>query len=93
MQNRKHPAILTICLILTFMISGNAHAKRQDMQKGRLTGQVIDESTQIPLVAVNIMLEDTPLGAATDMDGKFEIWNILPGVYNMRVEMMGYELG
>ena len=91
MQNTKHSVIWIICLILTFLIIGKAHAKRQDMQKGRLTGQVIDESTQIPLVAVNIMLEDTPLGAATDMDGHFEIRNIPPGLYNMRVEMMGYE--
>lgn len=83
--------IWIICLILTITIMGNAHAKRQDMQKGRLAGQVIDQSTQIPLVAVNIMLEDTPLGAATDMDGKFVIKNIRPGIYNMRVKMMGYE--
>ena len=79
--------LFTIILLLCWI---SVFAKSSD-RKGSLSGQVLDESTQIPLVAVNVLLEDTPWGAATDMEGHFLISNIPPGIYNLRVEMMGYE--
>lgn len=57
---------------------------------GKITGRVIDSQNQEPLVGVNVMLEGTYLGAATDMEGRYLILNIPPGVYNLRMSMMGY---
>ena len=43
---------------------------------GKLTGQVTDEVTGEPLPFVNITVEGTMLGAATDLDGKYVILNL-----------------
>ncbi len=58
---------------------------------GKLTGKVIDKETGEALPFVNIILEGTMLGAATDMDGNYVILNIPPGVYNVKAQYIGYQ--
>lgn len=58
--------------------------------KGKISGTVVDKETGEPLPSVNIVLVNTTLGAATDVDGDFFILNIFPGVYSVRVSMIGY---
>ena len=58
---------------------------------GKISGVVKDKETQEPLPGVNIVLEDTQIGAATGMNGEYVIINIPPGIYTMRVSMMGYK--
>lgn len=57
---------------------------------GKIVGRVIDAGTGEGLMAVNVMLEGTFLGAATDLNGNFYIINVSPGVYTLRVQMIGY---
>lgn len=57
---------------------------------GKLTGKVVDKDTGEPLPFVNIILEGTMLGAATDMDGRYVILNIPPGSYNVKAQYIGY---
>ena len=49
---------------------------------GKLTGLITDEGTCEPLPFVNITIEGTTIGAATDIDGKYVILNITPGKYS-----------
>ncbi len=37
------------------------------------------------------MIQGTQLGISTDTQGKFVIGHIPPGVYNIKISMMGYE--
>lgn len=57
---------------------------------GKIVGQVVDASTGEPMPGVNIVIEDTPLGAATDIDGTYLILNVPPGNYTMRAIMISY---
>ncbi len=57
---------------------------------GKLTGKVTDASTGEPLIGVNILLEGTTLGAATDVNGNYTILNIPPGLYSVRISFIGY---
>ncbi|MEZ4763367.1 MAG: carboxypeptidase-like regulatory domain-containing protein [Calditrichia bacterium] len=43
---------------------------------GKIIGQVKDANSGDPLPAVNIIIENTFLGASTDMDGAFMILNV-----------------
>jgi hypothetical protein len=59
-------------------------------QTGKISGKVIDAQSRDPLPGVNIVLEGTTLGAATDSDGDYFIINIPPGRYSAQVTMVGY---
>jgi outer membrane receptor for ferrienterochelin and colicin len=58
---------------------------------GKLTGTVIDAETGEPLIGVNILLEGTVLGSATDIYGRYVILNIPPGSYSVKISYIGYE--
>jgi len=57
---------------------------------GKLAGKVIDEGSGEPLPGVNILLEETTLGASADEDGQFFILNIPPGIYTIQAVYVGY---
>lgn len=55
-----------------------------------LDGRVVDEQTLQPLPNVNVYLAGTTRGTSTDLDGKFSLANIPPGMYDLVVSMVGY---
>lgn len=57
---------------------------------GKMSGKVIDADTKEPLIGANIILLNTSLGAATDIDGNYFILNITPGTYEVKVSYVGY---
>lgn len=57
---------------------------------GAISGQIVDAATSNPLPGVNILLQNTFLGATTDPEGYFHIQNLKPGHYTMSVSMIGY---
>ena len=74
---------ISLFLILTFqvLLAGTT---------GKLAGAVKDEKTNEPLIGCNIMIDGTPLGAASDQNGDFVILNIGPGTYAVSFQMIGY---
>ena len=60
-------------------------------QNAVLQGYVYDAITQEPLVSASIQILETKRGAATDINGKFEIKNLDVGDYRIRVSVVGYE--
>jgi outer membrane receptor protein involved in Fe transport len=57
---------------------------------GKISGKVIDADTKEPLIGANIILLNTNLGAATDIEGNYFILNITPGTYDVKVSYVGY---
>ncbi|MCW8810129.1 MAG: TonB-dependent receptor [Ignavibacteriaceae bacterium] len=57
---------------------------------GKLSGKVIDADTKEPLIGANIILLNTNLGAATDIEGNYFILNITPGTYEVKFSYVGY---
>ena len=58
---------------------------------GKLVGVVKDKGTNEPLPGVNISLEGTTMGAASDVDGYFVILNVPVGTYTVRANFIGYQ--
>ena len=58
---------------------------------GTLEGVVKDKATGTPLMGANVIIVGTPYGAAADASGKFIVYNIPPGLYTVRVQMLGYQ--
>ncbi|MGB5894694.1 MAG: carboxypeptidase-like regulatory domain-containing protein, partial [Ignavibacteriaceae bacterium] len=57
---------------------------------GKISGKILDADTREPLIGANIIILNTNLGAATDIDGSYFILNITPATYNVKVSYVGY---
>jgi outer membrane receptor protein involved in Fe transport len=78
---------LTVLFVLVTFIFSSLYAGTT----GKLAGKVADKKTGEPLPFVNITLDGTTIGAATDLDGKYVILNIPPGKYNVKFQYIGYQ--
>lgn len=57
-----------------------------------IEGTIKDQSTREPLIGVNVFLNNTTLGSATDSEGKYTIKKIPVGKYELVISMVGYEV-
>ena len=83
---RKKITILGILIFITGLINAEVYAAG-----GNIHGTVNDATTNEPLFGANVVLVSTSLGAATSMDGKYEIKNVPPGTYTIRASYIGYK--
>ena len=60
-------------------------------QSGSVTGQVTDFDTEEPIPGVNVLIQELSRGAATDVNGEFEITNVPSGTYTLVVTFIGYD--
>ena len=56
---------------------------------GQIKGRLLDEKNQ-PVVGANIYLKGTVLGAASSLNGRFEINAVPPGKFQLIISMVGY---
>jgi len=77
--------ILKICSII-LLVSFSAQAGTT----GKIAGRVLDNDTNEPLIAANIILQGTVMGATSDADGYYFIINIPPGKYTLESLYIGY---
>jgi len=57
---------------------------------GKITGTVKDKETGDVLPGVNIIVDGTTMGAATNSKGEFSILGVPAGVYTLSTSMIGY---
>ncbi|MGA9408320.1 MAG: TonB-dependent receptor [Bacteroidota bacterium] len=57
---------------------------------GTLNGRVLDKETGEALVGANVIVANTNLGAAADIDGKFTIHDVPAGKVTLKVSYIGY---
>src|SRR2546428_8967876 len=57
---------------------------------GKIAGHVKDSQTNEALAGVNVVIDGTTLGAATDVEGYFAILNVPPGRYTVSASAIGY---
>jgi outer membrane receptor protein involved in Fe transport len=58
---------------------------------GKLHGYVKDAVTGETLLGVNVIIVGTNLGSSTDEEGYYYITRILPGTYQVKISMIGYQ--
>jgi len=83
MKRKKRLFFVLLCFISVVV------TRSQDKEYGKLSGKVTDAETGEVIVGVNIMIEGTKLGAATDLDGYYSII-VSGGTYNLLVSALSY---
>ena len=73
--------LVYIIFFYSFLIAGTS---------GKLSGLVFDSNTKEPLIGCNVIIKNTSLGTATDLNGSFLIMDIAPGKYSVSITMIGY---
>jgi hypothetical protein len=57
---------------------------------GKIAGVVTDRETGERLPGVAVTIVGTTMGAAADQEGQYFILNVVPGVYQLRAQLIGY---
>lgn len=78
-----------IFLVTVFLIFFQVDLFSQN--KGTITGIVVDEVTGEAIIGGNVLIENTFIGAATDLNGKFTIKEIETGLYNIKISHIAYQ--
>ncbi|MBI9070740.1 MAG: TonB-dependent receptor [Melioribacteraceae bacterium] len=82
-MNRKIILSCIISFFLPILIFGGT--------TGKISGFVTDYQSGEPLIGINILVEGTTIGAATDVNGEYIIMNLKPGKYNLISSGIGYK--
>nr|HPN37916.1 TonB-dependent receptor [Melioribacteraceae bacterium] len=77
---------------MIFVVLSNLIVNANEKQlTGIIEGTVLDKGTKMPLIAANIMIENSTIGATTDIEGKFVIKGVKVGNYNLKISYIGYQ--
>lgn len=82
-------AALSLIMVLSGAFS--VHAQTEETGTGDIEGTVIDASTGESLIGVNVMIDGTSRGTATDVEGEFTIRRVPAGTQTIIVSYIGYD--
>ena len=88
MTNMQHKPFW-LSLAFHFMIS-TISLSTAAQGPGRISGKLVDKSSQLPLYNVSVSLSGGP-GGVTDSAGFFRISGISPGTYTLSFSLIGYK--
>ncbi len=77
-----------VCAVLA--LPGATTVVAQTGSVATIVGQVVDDANDEPLVGVNVFIEGTTTGTATDADGRFRISGVAVGEQILVVSQIGY---
>jgi hypothetical protein len=60
-------------------------------QNGSISGKITDKKTNEVLIGVNVIIQGTTIGSATDLNGDYKIQSVKPGTYNLVISYISYK--
>ncbi len=90
-MKRSATGILPAALLLAFaLFEKPTFGQTAPVMRGTISGIVRDQESNEALPGVNIIIDGTTLGAASNLEGKFTIMAVPAGIYRVRVSIIGY---
>jgi outer membrane receptor protein involved in Fe transport len=77
-------------LITGFLLPSTLLAQGQPTSAGRITGRVVNSETGRPVERAQVQLVDLAIQALTDLDGRYFLQNVPPGVHTVEVRQIGF---
>lgn len=87
----KQGQIGKISPIIILVITLSIPCEKLKAQTNEISGVVLDYESREPLPGVNVFLDKTNRGTATDQNGRFHLDNMPDGLYTIVVSMIGYQ--
>lgn len=87
MSFRKNRVLKVLVIIGILLLNIDAFSQN----KGEISGVVKDLGSAETLPGANVIIKGTSIGAATNIEGYFQILNIKPGTYTVIVSSIGFE--
>ncbi|NNF04397.1 MAG: TonB-dependent receptor plug domain-containing protein, partial [Rhodothermales bacterium] len=86
---------MTLLFVLAASVTPNSGAAEPgaaipDEIYGKIAGTVVDGATGEPLPGVNVFIDGTTQGAATNADGEYVILRVRPGTYAVKATFIGF---
>lgn len=78
---------IVIIKVLSFFLFLSSYSLAQ---RSKIEGVIKDAVTDEALIGANVIILNTNLGAATDIEGKYFILNVPVGTYQLQASMIGY---
>ena len=85
MNNKVFIKNILTCLLLLLLVAPIFAAG-----KGKIVGKIIDKESNESLPGVNILVLNTPFGAAADVEGYYMLLDLPVGIYDLKAQMIGY---
>tara|TARA_B100001250_G_scaffold25098_1_gene20827 strand:- start:2020 stop:4284 length:2265 start_codon:yes stop_codon:yes gene_type:complete len=80
-----------ILIHLSILISFTLYGQDQRSSTGNIRGFVYEKESGEPVMFCNVFLEGTTIGAATDINGMYNISKVKSGKYTLVVTYIGYD--
>ncbi len=88
---RRYGIILIMAVLTPLILMAAGEKGRTDSRgMGKIQGTITAKETGEPLVGASVLVVGTQLGAQADLDGKYVIQQVTPGVYTLRFTAVGY---
>lgn len=85
-MNRR-TGVWWLTMLSLVLLPAAVHAQ----QRGSIAGQVVDGSTNTPLVGVHVGVGGTTLGAVTNQEGRYVVTQVPAGTHELRISLLGYK--
>ncbi len=83
--------VLLLMLLVCVATFAKGQSNEVALPKAVVTGQVIDTTTNKPIIGAVVLVKDTDNGSITDVNGRFSIGNIVQGQQSeLEVTFVGY---
>ncbi len=82
-------ALLSIALLMVPICT--ASPQTQDGGSGRVAGQIVDRNSGRPITWARIAIQGRRIRVETDLDGRYRLPPLTPGIYSISVMAIGYQ--
>jgi hypothetical protein len=83
-------ALMLITPVFT-LADSDIGSETKSVHKTEISGRVIDKTSKEELVCATVSLKGTDVKVSTDVEGKFSIKGLDPGVYTLEVSYISYK--